>query len=175
MPYGDITPNFSAQIGDLSSDLKEDGDAPVNKSQSTWVTPVHSAQVVTQKNPQVLGSAPDIAADWTGSPFDITGETGGSITGMSTPFYRRDSDRNYIQAVQTSQQTDGGRVADRMTAKMQIDYLATMERAFRLRHATSTRCALHAASRRSGQGASTGVFNTVMDYIKSVLHQGYKD
>lgn len=86
---------------------------------------------------------------WSGNVTDITG--------MNDAFARDDLGTQY-QAVNTA--ASGGTIGESMVVKLQNDYIAAAERAFRTRHASSVRCRIHAASRRKGHGNSLGIFST---------------
>lgn len=77
---------------------------------------------------------------WSGDPLDIDA--------IGAAFSRTTCGEAYSLALASTQGTQG----DAMSAKLQSDYLATMERAFRARHASPVRRALQAASRRLGHG-----------------------
>ena len=47
-----------------------------------------------------------------------------------------------------------------MVTKIQIDYIASLERAFRTRQASSVRCKIHASARRRGHAASGGLYDS---------------
>lgn len=94
-----------------------------------------------------------------------------------------------------------GRVSDCQAIKIQVDHLAIQERAFRLRHASSVRCAMHAAVRRRGHspwndspagvplidlgggivppdsvvGPVGGIFTTLLRYLYIVINSGYNE
>lgn len=150
MPHGNISPNFNDQVEALSSTLQGSGNAAVAPVQRGWQSP-----------PAVAG-----VGAWDGNPFTIDGDES-----IGVPFYRTDLNKAYIAAITSSGGTGGGRVVDRMTTKIQVDYLAAMERAFRARHASSVRCTAHAAARLKMSGA----FRNTRDYLKELLAQGHKD
>lgn len=97
------------------------------------------------------------ASDWTGDPLDVAG--------ASAAFDREGLNADYKGAL-----VDGGTVGDCMAAKLQIDYVAVGERAYRTRHATRIRSAAHAAGRRRAQGSAGGVFvSGVLPYVQGVI------
>lgn len=65
-----------------------------------------------------------------------------------------------------------GSAGDAMSAKVQSDYLAAMERAFRARHATPIRSELFAAARRSGHAMAAGPLGRVATYAQDLLVSG---
>lgn len=76
---------------------------------------------------------------------------------------------NYQECVQDTD--DPGTVGDVISIKQQIDYNATEERAFRLRHATVVRCFTHAAGRRHGLGAGR-VFPNIQKQANDAIANG---
>lgn len=74
-------------------------------------------------------------------------------------FERKEINANYDEVVQTAQSP--GTNGDTCSLKQQIDYMATEERAFRLRHATSVRCMSISHGRRDGHSKGNGIFDSV--------------
>jgi hypothetical protein len=66
----------------------------------------------------------------------------------------------------------GGSTGDAMACRIQSDYLSAQERAFRLRHMTSIRCQIHAATRRLGHAAQGGVLQRVITYAQNCIDAG---
>lgn len=66
----------------------------------------------------------------------------------------------------------GAKVGEAGSLKIQLDYVATMERAFRMRHATHIRCVGHAAARHNGHGNGAGVFGAVRNFAQDLLNAG---
>jgi hypothetical protein len=66
----------------------------------------------------------------------------------------------------------GGTQGDAMAAKLQSDYLASQERAYRLRQSGPVRCAMHAAARRQAHGAVNGVFGRVDAFVQDLIMAG---
>lgn len=99
--------------------------------------------------------------DWSGDPLDVEG--------MADGFDRSEAGEVYGEALQSEE----GSAGDAASMKLQSDYLATRERAYRLRHATPIRCALMAASRRAGHGdAGAGVFARVESFAQDLIVAG---
>ena len=147
MPLGDPSPNFSTQVAKLVLDMGLAASAAQSPAQRAWFLPSPNS--------------------WDGSPFDLDG--------ISSAFDREDLNNKYVDAIQSAGEPNGGKVVDRMTTKIQIDYLACMERAFRARHASSVRCAMHSAGRRSGQGDPTnGVLTAVRNYLAELVAMGHQ-
>jgi hypothetical protein len=65
-----------------------------------------------------------------------------------------------------------GKMADCMVTKIQSDHLASQERAWRLRHATSIRCNMHSSVRRKGQGDGAGSFGRITNHLLDILAAG---
>ncbi len=83
-------------------------------------------------------------------------------------FSRSEMDSEYPQFFYMPE----GKVADCMVAKIQSDHLAAQERAWRLRHAGSIRCQMHAAVRRKGQGDGAGSFARITNHLVDILQAG---
>jgi hypothetical protein len=143
---------------------------------------------------------------WDLNLFHISGTPGtGSI---KDAFDRTRPNKLYTRALLKDPPVDAkdlapageGRVADCQAMKIQIDHLAVQERAFRLRHATSIRCSMHAAVRRRGHstwndvaagfiltnpdnvvasgsvgGPVGGIFTTLLRYLYLVINSGYNE
>lgn len=102
-----------------------------------------------------------VPAGWSGDPLDIDG--------MAAAFNRGGAGAIYTDALYSSNGSSG----DAASAKLQSDYLAVRERAYRARHFTRVRSALMAAARRAGQGhVGAGVFARVESYAQDLLVSG---
>lgn len=67
----------------------------------------------------------------------------------------------------------GGTTADLIAMKVQNDFLAAEERAFRLRHASYTRCAAMMHGRFDGQGQpETSLFSFIKKSIEKIIEAG---
>jgi hypothetical protein len=100
---------------------------------------------------------------WSGDPLDIAG--------VGDKFDRSEIHSNYTECL--SDTKNSGTAADTQALTLQNDWLAMQERAFRLRHATSVRCALHAAGRRKAHEHEKGVLAAgVLKYIEDVIKRG---
>jgi hypothetical protein len=86
---------------------------------------------------------------WDGDPYNIQG--------ITLAFDRTTLNAQYVELV--SDPDREAKIGEVMVTKLQVDYLAASERAFRTRHASSVRLRLHAAARRRGQGVSQGPFS----------------
>lgn len=143
---------------------------------------------------------------WNLSLFNISGGDS-SIKGA---FDRSRANSLYTRALLKGRRLDDGdlaqpgegRTSDCQAEKIQIDYLAIQERAFRLRHSTSIRCSMHAAVRRRGHstwndatdenayltdlgggqglaqsvsGPVGGIFTTLLRYVYLTISGGYNE
>ena len=79
-----------------------------------------------------------------------------SIEAITQAFDREDLNTRYKQIIEES-----GGAGTAGSAKTQIDELAAMERAFRMRHLSSIRGFMMGAARRRGHGHPQGVFNAI--------------
>ncbi len=98
---------------------------------------------------------------WSGHPYDIVG--------LNTAFDRSHLNSVYVQIMMDQQ--GAGNIGESMAVKLQVDYIAALERAFRTRYCSSIRAKLHAASRKQGQSDSTaGLFSaTVTGWILNII------
>ena len=93
-----------------------------------------------------------------------------AIGALHEPAFNRELiNDNYLDAMKAAD--DPGTVGDIVSLKLQMDYNATEERAFRLRHATLCRCAAFAAGRRRGHRNYT-VFAAVEQHAADMLAAG---
>jgi len=79
---------------------------------------------------------------------------------------------NMSYAATNADAKDPGPVGDSMVSKIQIDWVAQLERAFCVRHATSVRCAAHASARNLGHSQAEGIYlhglrNHLQDIMKA--------
>ena len=141
----ELDPRFLAQITRLQD---------VSASVANTTTNIEHAQRSWQ-NPDDNNGA------WSGSPFDIPN--------IAKAFDRAALGEAYARVMQDPK----GSVGDAMSVKLQSDYLAAQERAFRLRHLSSVRARVHAAARRRGHANDEfGIFARVRDYAVDLLVQG---
>lgn len=95
---------------------------------------------------------------WVGDPLDITA--------FRSPFERLTINEDYMLTFQS----EDGREADAMAAKLQGDHVSCQERAFRYRHASHIRCGMHGANRRRGHArAGDGIHARVLDHVQDVI------
>ena len=188
IPVATIDPTFLGQINNLKEDARRVYVASLAGSDTNGNL---SSSNLDQRRWQVpLG-------------IDIT-----DPAGIGTAFDRSKINLIYIRALTKGpplglgdNAPEGeGRVSDCQVEKIQLDYLAAQERAFRLRHASSVRCVMHAANRRRGQsiwndtgkplvnlGAGAplspsdvvqpvgGVFTTMIRYLLLLMAGGYNE
>jgi hypothetical protein len=96
---------------------------------------------------------------WSGNPLDL--QT------MKYAFDR--SSLNALYSDGLMQPANGATVGDMMAAKVQIDYTAVLERAFRTRHATRIRCTAHATGRKKGHSNANGIFmGTLLSHVQTL-------
>lgn len=110
---------------------------------------------------------PDAGAGWN---YDVNNQSGN--TSISKAFDRADLNRKYIEALNNGVNRDEatrGRVAETKCAKFQIDNVAAMERAFRVRTLSYVRAGMHSAARRKGHGDSRGVFGDLIRIADSMI------
>ena len=106
---------------------------------------------------------PAAIGNWKGNPLDIAS--------IADAFDRSEANEQYQDAI-----FKNGTSGTAMGQKVQIDYLGMMERAFRSRHKTPCRAAMHAAGRRKGHGQPEGVHSgAVLLYVQDLLRSGLRD
>ncbi len=99
-------------------------------------------------------------ADWSGDLLDITG--------MSSAFSREEHSDDVQEAIKDAQTP--GTVGDLQASVLQGEYLACVERAYRLLHSSRIRLTLHAAARLAGHGHENGLFQKgVQGTIEDIL------
>src|SRR5688572_22144045 len=113
-----LDPAFLDHLAKLQDISGANADAVCAGTQRKWLLPPTSA--------------------WSGDPMDIPG--------MNHAFDRTALNNLYIAVVSDTQQR--GRQGEAGILKIQVDYIAALERAFRTRQASSVRCKIHAAARR---------------------------
>jgi len=89
------------------------------------------------------------------------------IKNLSAAFERSGPNQKYEEEMSKGSESTVGVC---MGAKVQIDYLGMMERAFRARNASPIRCYTHAASRRKAHGDPQGVHvNSVLEFVTNLM------
>lgn len=86
--------------------------------------------------------------DWEGDPVTDLDE-------MHEPFNRDEANQDFIDAIKTP---NTGKSGDLIVSTIQVEYMAIQERAFRLRHLTRVRAAIHAAARMKSHSEKGGLF-----------------
>lgn len=101
--------------------------------------------------------------NWNGDTLDIPD---------TTKAFDRDVINQDYELMMSDAQNPGS-LGSCISLKMQVDWLAALERAFRTRHATIVRSSVHAIARRRGHGSAEGVFlGGVLRYAQDTLHKG---
>lgn len=92
-----------------------------------------------------------------------------SFQAIETPFKRDRANRDFVRAVENAKSP--GTTGDLVATTTMIDYLAIMERAFRMRVTMRRpRAVAHMLARKRGHGNDKGVFvQNALEYVRSVL------
>lgn len=100
---------------------------------------------------------------WDGNLFDFEA--------MAVPFSRADANAQFVEAVGDSEAP--GTSGDIVVTTTQIDYLACLERAFRVRHGLRrSRAVAHLLARLKAHGDDRGpLVQCALEYIRNVLKQ----
>ena len=142
-PLAKIHNRFRLQVEALRSAASEMAASVTDEHQRPWMTLDHGS--------------------WSGNPFDIPGMTGA--------FDRDDINQHYAEML--SDPANLGSLGSSLALKLQVDWLAVLERAFRTRHASSVRCAVHAAARRKGHSSGAGIFSIgTLGYVQNIIQKG---
>jgi len=105
----------------------------------------------------------DRPGDWAGDHLDIAD--------LTNAFDRSAIDGNYEECIASG--SDPGTIGDVVSIKLQADYIAIQERAYRARHLTPIRALGMAAARRKGHGHDKGVFKGgVVQYAQDAIKAG---
>lgn len=138
-----VHPVFRENAEQLAVDAANLADATLGRAQRAW-----------QTGP---------LRGWNGDPL--------AVPTISVKFDRKAVHENYTICL--GDPDTAGTVADTQALTLQNDWVSMQERAFRLRHATSVRCAIHAAARRSGHAHPQGVIHAgLVKYIQDVIKRG---
>jgi hypothetical protein len=96
---------------------------------------------------------------WSGNPLDLKG--------MKAAFDR--SSLNALYKAGLLQPAYQAKTSDALAAKLQIDYTAGLERAYRTRHATRVRCVAHNVGRKVGHSNAGGLFlGKILPHVQNV-------
>lgn len=138
-----IDPVFEDQVRNLQQKAAAEAAARLAGGQVPWMTPK-------------LGEGED---DYDGDLFDFEG--------MAQPFNREGPNQ---QAVEAMTAENPGVSGDFILASIQVDYLACMERAYRMRHTMRRPRALaHTTARKRGHGHERGpLVQSVLEYARGV-------
>lgn len=96
---------------------------------------------------------------WSGDVLDVDA--------ISDAFDREDVGVLYSEAI-----ADDGTVGEAGSTKLQSDYLAMAERAFRIRHMSPIRARAQASARRTAHGDAAGCIARVRAYAQTLLDAG---
>lgn len=131
MPYliTDLDADFLDHMDALRDTAAAAAGATCMSEQRLWYTPFLNA--------------------WSGDPTDIQG--------MNSAYRREGLNNDYVTVADDPEQV--GRIGEQMVIKLQLDYIAALERSFRTQCATSIRCKIHAAARKKGHGQTGGLFD----------------
>jgi hypothetical protein len=80
-----------------------------------------------------------------------------NLEGITAAYDRQEANENYQDALKSQRP-----MGEAMAARIDMDYLAAHERAFRLMQMSPVRATVHAASRRRGHGHAAGVHTGVI-------------
>lgn len=96
------------------------------------------------------------------------------VPSMHIPTWDRNGiNELYSAEILNGDPQSGGTTADLIAMKVQNDFLAAEERAFRLRHASYTRCAAMMHGRYDGQGKSEkSLFTFIKKSIEKIIEAG---
>jgi hypothetical protein len=108
---------------------------------------------------QVLWARP---AAWDGNVYDLSA--------FSAPFARDASNADYVSAVEDPD--NPGVTGDLVVSTIQIDFLATQERAYRNRHTMRRpRAVAHVLARLQGHASPVGPIGGMLDYVRVLLQR----
>lgn len=93
-----------------------------------------------------------------------------NIAKLHQPAFDRDEINSVYQECMQNVAAPGT-TGDVIALKQQVDYLATAERAFRLRHASLCRCVVHGAARRHGLAISS-VLPAIERQVSNIIAKG---
>ena len=120
---------------------------------------VHAKAAISQVQQQWDGPAP--VGSWSGNPLEL--DT------LADAFDRDEVNDEYVTCLTS---VPPGTTGDVSSLRMQVDYVAGAERAYRTRHCSSIRAAMHAAARRQGHGQDGGVYTVIGRQAQSLIDRG---
>lgn len=122
------------------------------------------------KSGEIAGNSDSGARPWM-IPPGLQGRDLLHVPSLHNPDWNREEiNANYDEVVASA--ADPGTVGDAIALKVQIDYMAMEERAFRLRHASIVRCQVHALGRRSAHGLNNGLFGSINQRVSNMVRAG---
>jgi hypothetical protein len=141
----DMDPNFENRLRDLKAQAAQEYEARSRGEQVLWFRPL----------------GPD-GQPVPVPPFDWEA--------LAVPFSRQASNDGYAAAC--ADPDAPGVTGDLIAATTMVDYLACLERAYRMRHTmTRPRAVCHLLGRKRGQGIDLGGFGATIQYLRAVLAQ----
>lgn len=94
--------------------------------------------------------------------------------GPAEAFKREEHNEDMRNAIKDAKSS--GTLGDLQVTTLQGDYLACQESAYRMRHSSSIRLAIHAAARRKAHGSESGpLIRGVKGYIENLLRVSKED
>ena len=142
-----VHPTFLEHLLWLAARMREIGLSHTMEGQRRWVIPPYRT---------FLGDIPA----WSGDTTDIRG--------MNQAFERTELNAQYSQSLMDINSPN--KTGDMAAAKLQIDYLAAEERAFRTRHMSRIRAVAHNTARKLAHGDARGQYlGVVLPYVPNVL------
>lgn len=141
MPIAKLDANFKNLLGSISEAVLANAAAVTDTAKRAWMRPP--------------------TGEWTGDPMDIEG--------LNKAFDRTEANTLYDKALHAPKAQ--GKLGDCAATKLQVDYVAVAERAYRTRHASRIRCMVHAAGRLRGHGdPAKGLYtDSVIPYIQDII------
>ena len=139
----DIATNFETQLKTVQAQADAEQRARRRGEQSVWMMPA--------------------ANGWNGNLFDFAG--------LARPFDRSQANAWFVDALKDA--GNAGTVGDMIVTTTQIDYLAIMERSFRMRHTMRRpRAILHMLARKAGHGHNNGpLVQAALEYVRGLVKQ----
>ena len=167
-PVAKLYPTFMANLSKIAEHSGAACDAAHLTGQRTWHYPP-TCSTPTQYQPQpgdpAVPAQPSITC-WSLDPYDL-------VT-MRGPFDRTDMNRDYIIVIKRFLPKQ--RLGEVMVIKLQLDYLAIMERAWRTRLASSVRLKIHSAARRCGHSLGSGPYlGTMVNWLNKLILAAFDD
>jgi hypothetical protein len=140
-----------------------------------YFDPNFNYQITTlETHAQVQGDALTLvsgSSEWYSPSGEITNTL--DVPTLGEPFDRSGINENYLNSTTTPEAE--GTLGDNSSLTVQGDYLACLERAYRLRCSSRIRRQGHTAARLYGHANSIGVFGRVAGWAQDLLVQGATD